>query len=288
MDIVPQLVVNSLIAASLYALLALGFSLTFNTGKFFHLGHGASAILGAYMAFALFSYTPLPFWIVVILSLLLSGVFAVLTEIFVFSVLRKRKATSLVSMIASLGLATALQAVLAMVFSSQFRSISSFFPFHKTYVIFGAGVTFVQICFILLTIVVTIILWLLIRKTIFGKQVLAVSDDEEVSKVIGINTQSIISKSFFISGMLAGMAGLFTAFDTGMDPVTGLPLLLKAIIATIIGGVNNIFAAVLGALLLGFAENFGIWKIDGEWKDAIAFTVLILFLLFRPQGIIKS
>ncbi|HYF04683.1 MAG TPA: branched-chain amino acid ABC transporter permease [Patescibacteria group bacterium] len=288
MGIVPQLVVNSLLASSIYALLALGFSLTFNTAKFFNLSHGATAILSSYIAYALFSYLGLPFWLTVILSIAAAGGFSVLSEIFIFRRLRARKATSMVFMIASLGLATALQAVLAMLFTSQFSSISKFFPVQKTYEIYGAGITFLQICTVLTAILVTIVLWFVFKKTIFGKQVLAVSDDEEISKIVGINTQRVIAKTFFIAGSTAALAGLLTAFDTGMDPVAGLPLLLKAIVATIIGGVHNIFAGVLGAVLLGFSENFGIWKISGEWKDTIAFSILILFLIFRPKGIIKS
>lgn len=288
MGIIPQLIVNSLIASSLYALLALGFSLTFNTSKFFNLGHGASAILGAYCAFALFTYIGLPFWLTVILSVCASGLFGVLLEYAVFSRLRKRKATSMVFMIASLGVATALQAILATLFTSQFKSISEFFPKRVVYELWGASFTLVQLVLVVTTVVCVTGLWLVLKKTVFGKQVTAVSDDEEVSKIVGINTQSIITKTFFISSALGGIVGILTAFDTGIDPLAGLHLLLKAIIATIIGGVNNIFAAVLGAVLLGFVENFGIWKISGEWKDTIAFGVLILFLVFRPKGIIKS
>ena len=77
-------------------------------------------------------------------------------------------------------------------------------------------------------------------------------------------------------------------FDIGLEPTMGMGLLLKGVIASIIGGVGNIYGGVLGAFLLGFAENFGIWKISGEWKDAIAFGLLIIFLLFRPQGIFKK
>jgi len=77
-------------------------------------------------------------------------------------------------------------------------------------------------------------------------------------------------------------------FDTGIEPTMGMSLLLKGVIASIIGGVGNIYGGVLGAFLLGFVENFGIWKLSGEWKDAIAFCLLIIFLVVRPKGIIKK
>ena len=122
----------------------------------------------------------------------------------------------------------------------------------------------------------------------FGKSVRAVSDDEEVAKIVGINTERVIGWIFFIGSAVAGLAGILVGFDTGIQPTMGLNLLLKGIIAAIVGGVGNIWGALLGAILLGFVENFGIWKISGEWKDAIAFVLLILFLIFRPKGIIKS
>ena len=122
----------------------------------------------------------------------------------------------------------------------------------------------------------------------FGKSVRAVSDDEEVSKIVGINTNRVIGIVFFIASAAAGLAGILFAYDTALEPTMGMPLLLKGVIAAIIGGVGNLWGGVIGAFLLGFIENFGIWKISGEWKDAIAFAVLILFLIFRPRGIMNK
>jgi len=129
---------------------------------------------------------------------------------------------------------------------------------------------------------------LLLYKTKFGKAVRAINDDEEVAKIVGINTNKIIGYVFFIGSAIAGLAGILVGFDTGIEPTMGLNLLIKCVIASIVGGVGNIYGGVLGAFLLGFVENFGIWKISGEWKDAIAFGLLILFLIFRPRGIMNT
>ncbi len=115
----------------------------------------------------------------------------------------------------------------------------------------------------------------------------AIRDDEEVARMVGIDTAKIIGRVFFIGSAIAGLAGILIGFDTGIEPTMGMNLLLKGTIAAIIGGVGSLYGGFLGAFVLGFAENFGIWKISGEWKDAIAFVVLIVFLLVRPQGIIK-
>src|ERR1051326_1168581 len=127
-------------------------------------------------------------------------------------------------------------------------------------------------------------LLILLKFTRFGKAVKAIADDEEVAKIVGINTDKIISYVFFIGAGLAGLAGILVGFDTGVEPTIGLTLFLSGSIAAVIGGIGSVPGAFLGAFLLGFVENFGIWKFNGEWKAAIAFGLLIIFLLFRPSG----
>jgi len=131
------------------------------------------------------------------------------------------------------------------------------------------------------------LLALLLKYTLFGKAVTAISDDEEVAQIVGINTSRIMGKVFFLSGAIGGLAGILIGLDTGIEPIMGLPWLLAAVVAAIVGGIGNIYGGIAGAFLLAFAENFGIWKIAGEWKSAIAFGVLLIFLVWRPQGIFK-
>jgi branched-subunit amino acid ABC-type transport system permease component len=129
------------------------------------------------------------------------------------------------------------------------------------------------------------LLALLLKSTLFGKAITAISDDEEVAKIVGINTDRIVGRVFFLSGAIGGLAGILIGFDTGIEPIMGLSWLLAAVVAAIVGGIGNIYGGVAGAFLLAFAENFGIWKIAGEWKAAIAFALLIAFLVFRPRGL---
>lgn len=152
----------------------------------------------------------------------------------------------------------------------------------------GGVITQTQLVILLSVALVTAGLVALLYKTQFGKAVRAISDDEEVARIIGINTNKIIGYVFFIGSAIAGLAGILVGFDVGIEPTMGLNLLLKGVIASIVGGVGNFYGGVLGAFLLGFVENFGIWKISGEWKDAIAFALLIIFLIFRPRGIMNK
>ena len=285
MDIVPQLIVNSIIAGSLYALVALGFNFIYGATRFFNLAHGVIAVAGGYTVFFFTKTLGWPIILAVIFGLLVSGLLGYFSEIFIYRPLRTRKSSHMVLLVASLGVLTAVQAIIAIFFSSQFQTLGDIDSVNRTFNIFGGIITEIQLVMFISVILVTIGLALLLRFTFFGKSVKAISDDEEVSRMIGINTNYVTGIVFFIGSSIAGLAGILSGYDTGLEPTMGMGLLLKGVIASIIGGIGNVYGSVFGAMLLGFAENFGIWKISGEWKDAIAFSLLIIFLLVRPRGI---
>jgi branched-chain amino acid transport system permease protein len=285
MDILPQLIMNSLIAGSLYALVAIGFNLIYGATKFFNLAHGALAVVGGYTVFFLTKILDWPIIISIILGVLMAGLLGYLSEVFVYRKLRNRKSSHMVLLVASLGLLTAIQAIIAILFTSQFQTLSRQNSVSKIFDIGGGIITDIQLYMFISVIVIMVCLGIILKTTLFGKSIKAVSDDEEVSRIVGINTNWVIGVVFFIGSAIAGYAGIMAGFDTGLEPTMGMSLLLKGVIASIIGGVGNLYGGVLGAFLLGFVENFGIWKISGEWKDAIAFGLLIIFLLFRARGI---
>jgi branched-chain amino acid transport system permease protein len=288
MDIIPQLIVNSIIAGAIYTMVALGFNLIYGTVKFFDLGYGALTAVGGYSVYYFYKTLGLNLYLSIILGFLIAGILGFLLYKFIYSPLRARKSSGMVLLVGSLGAFTAIQAIIAILFTSQFQTLSQSAGAGKVYDIFGGVITEVQLIILICGIVIMAIMALVLKFTIFGKAVKAVSDDEEVSKIVGINTPKVIGWIFFIGSSIAGLAGILIGFDTGIEPTMGMSLLLKGVIASIIGGIGNIYGGVLGAFFLGFVENFGIWKISGEWKDAIAFAVLIIFLLWRPQGILKK
>lgn len=288
MDIIPQLILNSVIAGAIYGMVALGFNLIYGATKFFNLAHGVIAVIGAY-AFLFFSKTlDLNLFLSVFIGIALAALIGYGLDKLVYLPLRKRKASNMALLIASLGAFTALQAVIAILFTSQFQILWQNYSVQKIYEFYGGVITQIQLIILAAGILTTAALVLVLKYTLFGKMARAVSDDEEVAKIVGINTNKIISRVFIIGSAIAGMAGILVGFDTGVEPTMGMSLLLKGVIASIVGGVGSIYGGFIGAFLLGFAENFGIWKISGEWKDAIAFALLIIFLLFRPRGIMKK
>ncbi len=156
------------------------------------------------------------------------------------------------------------------------------------YQIASAVITPIQILILSVSLILFTALWLIIDKTKMGKAIRAVADDPVGASVSGIYPERVILYAFGIGSVLAGMAGVLISLETNIEPMMGFSAILKGIIASIIGGIGSVPGAVLGGFLLGIVENLGIWKIQAGWKDTIAFAVLIIFLLLRPQGILGS
>lgn len=288
MGILPELILNSIIAGAIYTLVALGFNLIYSTTKFFNLAHGVMAAIGGYAVFYFSKTLGLDIHIAIVLGVILTGLVGFGVDKFIYLPLRKRKASNMILLVASLGVMTALQAIIAILFSSRFKTLSENIDTQKLFTILGGVITQTQLVILLSAALVMTGLVVFLYKTQLGKTVRAISDDEEVARIIGINTNKIIGYIFFIGSAITGFTGILVGFDVGIEPMMGLSLLLKGVVASIVGGVGNIYGGVLGAFLLGFVENFGIWKISGEWKDAIAFALLIVFLIFRPRGIMNK
>lgn len=288
MEILPQLILNSIIAGSIYALLAMSFNLIFGATKFFNFAHGSYAGIGGYAVFYFGKTLGLPIFAAVIMGVVAAGLAGFIFDKIIYLPLRKRKSTNLVKLVASIGLFTVVQAIIAILFTSQFQTLSIATSTQKIYQIGSGVITQTQVVMFLSAMIIFAALMLILKYTMFGKAINALSDDEEVAKIVGINTNKIISYVFLIGAGIAGWAGILVGYDTGIEPTMGLQLFLKGVIAAIVGGIGSVSGGLLGGFVLGFVENFGIWKISGEWKDAIAFGLLIIFLLFRPSGIIKK
>ncbi len=278
---------NTVIAGAIYSMIALGFNLIYSVTKFFNIAHGVFIVMGGYLF--LFLNKTLGFNLIgsVIASLLLVGLFGMIADRLVFSVLRRKKASDVIMFVASLGMLWALQALVALLFSTEFQRLSEMGDIPKTYEISGSLITEIQVLTLIAGFIVLTI-FVIGRKTRFGKAVKAIGDDEEVAKIVGINTDRVIGIVFFIGSAVAGLGGILIGFDTGLLPTMGMLLLLKGITASIIGGVGNVYGGVLGAYLLGLVENMGVYALSGGWRDAIAFGLLIIFLVARPRGILGT
>ena len=245
----------------------------------------AAAVLGAYCGFLLSGAPGAKLYLSWAVSCLLAGTVGLAFYRGLYVYMRQRARSPLIMLVASLGILLAITAFITIVFQSAPRPLPDTFG-SSPLTIEGANIKGLNIFTVGVALVAFAGLMLLLKKTPFGRAVRAIGDDEEVSKVVGINTTVIIAAVFFIGAVFAAMAGVLSGHDTAIQPRMGLLLLLKGWIASVVGGIGNLYGAIVGGFILGMLEQFGIWDLAGEWKDVISFVVLILFLSFWPLGLL--
>jgi len=162
----------------------------------------------------------------------------------------------------------------------------NFLKVGEGWTVLGANITTLQLIIIGTSVVLLVLLWLFINHTRLGKIMRAVADNPELAKISGINTERIQIYGFAIGSALAGVAGLLIGMEQNLEPTMGTSLIIKGFTGSVIGGVTSLPGSVLGSYLVGLVENFGVWWLPRGYKDAIAFTLLLVFLLIKPSGIL--
>ena len=277
------IIIYSLIISSLYAIIAISFSIIYSTTRFFHFAHAVVFTSGAYFTFLFYKLFGFSIYLSIPLAIIFALLLGCLIEKSIYKPLRRKQASSMILLLSSLGIYILLQNLISMIFGDDTKSIR-WGVVKEGINIFGARITPIQITIIICSIIITVLLLLFLKKTKIGKAMQAVANDAELANISGINSNKVILTAFAIGSGLAGLAGILVALDVDMTPTMGMNALMMGVVVVIIGGVNSIPGIVCGALLLGFAQNFGVWYISSQWQNAIAFGILLIFLLFRPQG----
>ncbi len=280
---INQLILNGIIAGSVYTLVAVGFAVIYRTVRFFHFAHGVVFTAGAYFTYLFKALLGWPIIVAIPTSIGLCAMLGVIIETSVYRPLRHKSSSSLIQLLASLGIYIVLQNILSMVFGDDTKTIRSSIV-KEGINILGARITPVQITIIIVSLLLVATCFLFLKYTKVGQAMRAAANDPELANMSGIETDRVILYTFAIGSALAGIAGILVALDVDMTPTMGMNALMMGVVALIIGGVGSIPGIALGALLLGMAQHLGVWKIGSQWQDAIAFVVLLIFLLFRPQG----
>ncbi len=283
-----QLIINSFITGSIYALIALSFAFIFAPTKYFNLAHGSFVVVGAYLYYTFHVSYAWPIWSAAAVTAVCVGFLGVLMYWLVFGPLRRKGSSSLVPMVASLGLVTIIQSVLALIYGSHYKSIPGTSDIPTYTLLWGARITAIQLIIFGTAVGSCALLMWMTYHTKFGRSIVALADSHDMARIVGINPDRSIAWVFFIGAALAGISGVLVAYDIGVEPAMGMELLLKGAISSIIGGLGTLWGAIGGGFILGTIENFGIYRLPVEWKSAIAFVVLVLFLLVRPQGLFKK
>lgn len=276
--------VNGLSLGSIYALIALGYTMVYGIAKMLNFAHGDVIMAGGYTIFMAMSTAWCPVWLSVVIGIIVCTVMGVVIEKIAYKPLRN--APPLAVLITAIGVSYLLQNLALLIFGSASRNFTSIVKDSAPVVIGEIKITMETVLTITVSIVIMVCLSLFINKTKAGKAMLAVSEDKGAAELMGINVNSTISLTFAIGSALAGVASaLLCSSYPQISPYTGAMPGIKAFVAAVFGGIGSIPGAMIGGILLGVIENLSKAYISSQLSDAIVFLVLIIVLIVRPTGI---
>jgi len=295
--------VDGLAQGGIYALIALGYTLVYGVLKLINFAHSEVFVVGAFATWITFyllgfrsGATPdlsvieiIGFLaIACIAAMAVSGATAVALERVAYRPLRNRNAPRLVFLITAIGASFAIQQTLKLIFGLNQQPQIRLLQPEPLFKIFGAQVTNIHV----ILFVAAVLLWFIadyfVNKTRLGRGIRAVAQDPDTATLMGVNKERVIIVTFLVGGLLAGAAAMFYMMRIPQGAIYngGFLLGIKAFTAAVLGGIGNLRGALLGGFILGLVENYGQSLFGGEWKDIVAFVVLVIVLMFRPTGIL--
>jgi branched-chain amino acid transport system permease protein len=301
MDIFTQQLVNGLVLGSIYALVALGYTMVYGILELINFAHGEVTMIGAMVALTVIGLLAgaapdLPGILVVLSGILVAIPACMLLAFGIEKIAYRplRKAPRLAPLITAIGVSIILQNLAMLIWGRQYVSFPEILPTTK-FEFLGAHISLLQITIVVLAVSIMAGLWLLVERTKLGRAMRATAQSREVAELMGVNVDRVISATFIIGAAIAAIAGVMVSAYYGLAHYyMGFMLGLKAFSAAVLGGIGNIAGAMLGGLLLGVIEALGagyIGDITGgflgsHYQDVFAFFVLIGVLVFRPSGLL--
>lgn len=282
-NIIEQLI-NGLRTGSIYALIALGYTMVYGIARMINFAHGDIIMVGAYMLYVTTQLLKLPVALAVIITIATCAVLGIVVERVAYKPLRQ--APPLAVLITAIGMSFFLQSSALLIFKATPIPLASIIP-NTGVKIGGITISVVTIVTLVVTAIAMIALTLFIEKTKTGTAMRAVSEDKEAAELMGIDVNKTISMTFAIGSALAAVAGiLFITQYQSLRPTLGALPGIKAFVAAVLGGIGSIPGAMLGGILLGVIESVSKAFISSELADAIVFGVLVVVLLVRPSGLL--
>ncbi|PJI10107.1 MULTISPECIES: branched-chain amino acid ABC transporter permease [Clostridium] len=286
MEFLQQLI-NGLALGSVYALIAIGYTMVYGIIGLINFAHGDIYMMGAFFGFFAATSFKLPFIPTLIIAMLGSALLGIIIEKIAYKPLRNSPKLSL--LITAIGMSLLLEngSRLDFIFGPDYRTYPSNLLPSKVINFGSLRLDSLHIIIILISILLALVLQFVVYKTKVGKAMRATSFDKDAAALMGININNIISITFAIGSALAGAAGVLVGIlYSRIDPYMGIMPGLKAFIAAVLGGIGIIPGAVLGGVIMGIAETFTKVYISSKLSDAIAFAILILILLIKPSGLL--
>ncbi|HEX2510219.1 MAG TPA: branched-chain amino acid ABC transporter permease [Microvirga sp.] len=284
MNIFFQQVLNGLTLGSVYALVALGLTLVYGILHIPNFAHGALYMVGAYVAFYLARTAGLNYWAAMAGAAAAVAVLAVLSDRLIFHQLRH--APPLHDMIAAIGLLLFLEAVIQAIWGAEFHRLQA--PYPQIVRVFDLVAPAQRLIIIAAAFGLMVLLHVFLTRTMVGSTIIAMAQNREGAALVGIDATKVSVLTFAISGALAAVAATLFAPINLIYPAMGNLVITKAFVIIILGGMGSIPGAIVGGMVIGFAESFGAFYVSTDYKDIIAFALLVLILSLRPQGLFPS
>ena len=278
--------INGVSLGSIYAVIALGYTMVYGIAKMLNFAHGDVIMVGAYIVFALTSYAGVNPYLALVISMAACTLLGMAIERFAYKPLRG--ASPLAVLITAIGVSYFLQNMALLIFGSQAKSFTSIVKLPALTLADGKiTISAETIVTIIVSLIIMVSLTLFVNKTKPGRAMLAVSEDKVAAQLMGVNVNATISLTFAIGSGLAAVAGvlLCSAYPT-LSSQTGAMPGIKAFVAAVLGGIGSIPGAVIGGVLIGVIEILSRSYISSQMADAIVFVVLIIVLLVKPTGIL--
>ncbi|GCD81316.1 branched-chain amino acid ABC transporter permease [Parageobacillus thermoglucosidasius] len=283
MELIQQLV-NGISLGSIYALIALGYTMVYGIVRLINFAHGDVFMVGAFVGFYAITGLHVGFFPALLMAMAVCAILGVCIERIAYRPLRN--ATRIAALITAIGVSLFIEYGTIYIRGAQPEAYPSTLLPDKKIEVFGVMISSQSLWILATSIVLMILLQLIVHKTKIGKAMRAVSYDAEAARLMGINVDNTISATFAIGSALAGAAGvIFGIYYVKIEPLMGIIPGLKAFVAAVLGGIGIIPGAMVGGLVLGVIESLVSGLGYSLWRDGVAFIVLILILIFRPSGL---
>lgn len=282
-----QQLVNGITIGCTYALVAVGFSMVYGVLQLVNFAHGAFYLVGAYMMITFFVSMSIGFFPALILSLVGTGILGAMMDSFILKPIRNRSGNSgVASLIATLGMGTCITNLLIVLYGSETKAFPNVLDFGKFY-IGNAIVRWNQVIIALVTIAMMILLSLIVYRTKMGTAMRAISQNPRAAQLMGIPVNQVIMITFFIGTVCAAISGILVAmYYTSIDTAMYMAVSLKTFASAVLGGIGSLPGAMLGGMIIGVLETLVAGYISSDYREAVAFIVLIAVLLLKPSGLL--
>lgn len=285
MDLFIQQLINGVSIGAIYSLLAVGYALVYSVYNFTNWAFDGFMAFGAFMGFTAIASMSMPFWAAATVSMILTIILSVGVEKLAYQPLRVRKAPRLFMMISAMGVNLAIVNTINKLYTGTLRRFPIPETWTRTINIGQASIGQMDIVAAVIAFLLLAIVWIFLYKTKWGLGVRASSIDILTSSLMGINNNAVAFIIFATTGVLSSVAGVFFGIKYAVYPLMGGPVTIKAMIASIVGGLGSLPAAVVGSMILGVLETMVSGYISSSYRDLFAFAFLIVILLFFPNGL---